>query len=801
MHLILVHIGPQFPDYINDCISQASRFIGIPIHVILPHQFIPLLSPGVIPHPIESLSSPYIDQFEQMSKLDSSFRNGFWKYATLRFFYIHAYAKKAGLNDIFHIEYDNLIYYDFAKKIDIFRQKDMWLVLDSPSRCIPSFMYFKNASALEHLLPQLIHTSSRGMNDMESLAKYYNTNKSKVGLLPIVINYPNIPQEYYENAFMFGCLFDGACVGQYIGGVDPRNTPGDTRGFINETSIFRCDRVNIEWKTVNSLNCPFLNNMPMVNLHIHSKELKRWSSTSNTPDLISGERLQNICDIYCGMREDFEFNPYILSQKSKHLDLSQLIQPFKNPFLVFCYGHRLQLLQSKIHLFQNKFVLITHNSDENITEQYRSLIDSPNIIRVYSQNVAFDHPKLSILPIGIANKMWPHGNMEVMQSVIRAGIQKTRDVYFYFDINTNFNKRSACKRALQGKGLIFGSPSNYADYLQTLAQYRFAICPEGNGLDSHRIWECLYLGVIPIMVANPFTIRLKSLYPCIVLNDWNEFTYSILDSYSQLSRHLECVKNTLTFSYYDHLIRNGTDFDIVIPVGPNEYSKMSTQIEYTRQNIIGYRHIYVVSNMNANRTRLPGCIHIDESIFPFKISTVAEYHGSRPRNGWYLQQLIKLYSSIIIPGIRENYLVLDADTYFLRPTSFFENGIILYNAGTENYDFYFNHMKRLHPSLQRVDPGLSGICHHMMFNRRFIMNLFTLVQQNHKGVEFWKVFLKEVDPTLYDLSGASEYEIYFNFMLIYNPRFMKVRPLRWINYPTIPNTPNIDYVSCHWYMT
>ncbi len=76
-----------------------------------------------------------------------------------------------------------------------------------------------------------------------------------------------------------------------------------------------------------------------------------------------------------------------------------------------------------------------------------------------------------------------------------------------------------------------------------------------------------------------------------------------------------------------------------------------------------------------------------------------------------------------------------------------------------------------------------------------------MVQQNHKGVEFWKVFLKEVDPTLYDLSGASEYEIYFNFMLTYNPRFMKVRPLRWINYPTIPNTPNIDYVSCHWYMT
>jgi len=33
-------------------------------------------------------------------------------------------------------------------------------------------------------------------------------------------------------------------------------------------------------------------------------------------------------------------------------------------------------------------------------------------------------------------------------------------------------------------------------------------------------------------------------------------------------------------------------FDIVIPLGPNEVSKMDEQLKYTKENIIGYKYIY-----------------------------------------------------------------------------------------------------------------------------------------------------------------------------------------------------------------
>jgi hypothetical protein len=30
-------------------------------------------------------------------------------------------------------------------------------------------------------------------------------------------------------------------------------------------------------------------------------------------------------------------------------------------------------------------------------------------------------------------------------------------------------------------------------------RYKYVICPRGNGIDTHRVWEALYLGVVPVV--------------------------------------------------------------------------------------------------------------------------------------------------------------------------------------------------------------------------------------------------------------------------------------------------------------
>ena len=131
--------------------------------------------------------------------------------------------------------------------------------------------------------------------------------------------------------------------------------------------------------------------------------------------LISGEKLQNIADIYLGYPEDFKYNPAIEKQIYKHKHIGEITGPYANPRIVFCYTHRIDALAKIMHFFQNEFVLITHNSDENIGENKRAaisqIVKSDKLVKWYTQNLCIQAlSKLHFLPIGIANQQWEHGH-------------------------------------------------------------------------------------------------------------------------------------------------------------------------------------------------------------------------------------------------------------------------------------------------------------------------------------------------------------------------------------------------------
>jgi hypothetical protein len=251
-------------------------------------------------------------------------------------------------------------------------------------------------------------------------------------------------------------------------------------------------------------------------------------------------------------------------------------------------------------------------------------------------------------------------------------------------------------------------------------------------------------------------------------------------------------------------------FDIIIPLGPNELSRIDTQIKYTKQNVIGYRNIYIIT-CNKN-IQINGCIMIDENIFPFKqfISQYfGEYNGKNNRNGWYFQQLIKLYSWYYIPDILDNYLVIDADVFFLKPTQFIVNDKFIYSVGNEYHIPYFKHMNLLHNSFKK-EISKSGICHHMIFNKQYLKNLFEMVETFHNNNKpFWQIFILSVKehfqhPPNFSESGASEYELYINYMIRNNMDRIMFRNLNWQNIsPTdfVSNryNHNYDFVSvCSW---
>jgi hypothetical protein len=243
-------------------------------------------------------------------------------------------------------------------------------------------------------------------------------------------------------------------------------------------------------------------------------------------------------------------------------------------------------------------------------------------------------------------------------------------------------------------------------------------------------------------------------------------------------------------------------FDIVVPVGPNDIKHVSRQLACLHY-AVGRRNIYVVTvAIDGVLPQFADCYTIDEATFPFTLNDVALRHGKRSRNGWYLQQMLKLYAGFVIDGILDTYLVVDADTYLQRPVEFIADGKPMYTVGHEYNYPYFTHMVKLHPSLRRMNQEWSGISHHMVFTKKHLTHLFQLVEGVH-GKKFWEVFFEQVVD--YDMSGASEYEIYFNFLLAYYPDEIAVRRLAWDNRPVAflddaDTCSRYDYISCHHYL-
>lgn len=262
-------------------------------------------------------------------------------------------------------------------------------------------------------------------------------------------------------------------------------------------------------------------------------------------DFISGERFQQLCSVYFGEHDDFAYNPLILQEKHKHKYISRFNEPYYNPKLVFCYTHRVPELVQKLHLFKNKFVLISHNSDYNITEKDTHFLQNEIIIHWFSQNVNVLHPKLTCIPIGIANRCWSHGNYSNWDNLSILPNESKKDFYFYFSINTNVDKRLNCKTVLESKGLKFWNNMPHPYYLDNMSRYcKYSICPEGNGIDSHRVWESLYTNTIPVCLRSVHTEILSNQYPMVLLDKWEDFTLEITEP------SIKIDKLKLSFSYY-----------------------------------------------------------------------------------------------------------------------------------------------------------------------------------------------------------------------------------------------------------
>lgn len=285
MNLVLVCLV-NFQEYILQNIEQL---------IVLGHQHIYVLTnTHLFPHfsqYVEKITLISVNSFEESMTIfnkhykqkDNQFRNGFWSLTSLRFFYINEFMRKYNIENVIHLENDVLIYYNCNVLFDKV-EKSVYLPFDTFNRNIASIMYIPNHTIFSNIL----HHYNHSKNDMENFSEI-SRKTNLIRRFPIFIQMDGqSPEEQFVSTEfdLFSFLFDAAAMGQYLGGIDPRNQSGDTRGFINEICVIKYNQYTFEWlrnernETGDNITRPFIiiqnKKYPIFNLHIHSKNLGLW---------------------------------------------------------------------------------------------------------------------------------------------------------------------------------------------------------------------------------------------------------------------------------------------------------------------------------------------------------------------------------------------------------------------------------------------------------------------------------------------------------------------------------------------
>jgi hypothetical protein len=171
------------------------------------------------------------------------------------------------------------------------------------------------------------------------------------------------------------------------------------------------------------------------------------------------------------------------------------------------------------------YVLITHNSDLAVDKTLVSAA-SANVMCWYAQNCTHADPRVVPIPIGLENLHHYHAGIpEHFEAHRMAAKRKQPRIVVGFSLGSNVPWRQEAQDIASRLSCADCLPARLAqpEYMQTLARYMFVLAPPGNGLDTHRAWEALYLGVVPIVKDSVAMRSFAELgVPLWIVRSWDE---------------------------------------------------------------------------------------------------------------------------------------------------------------------------------------------------------------------------------------------------------------------------------------
>ncbi len=170
-------------------------------------------------------------------------------------------------------------------------------------------------------------------------------------------------------------------------------------------------------------------------------------------------------------------------------------------------------------------LVMAGDSDLDFTPEKLKSLKLPRNVYCFIQNLnAPESENIRLLPIGIEDPKWAKNGMPwnfVRKYQIRlkknktlVGPFKTTHPDRQILMDSTFNPKSV--------DVMSSRVASFA-YARRASTYRYIACPRGAGIDTHRFWETLYRGSVPVVERSHWAETIKATgLPMVVVDSWNE---------------------------------------------------------------------------------------------------------------------------------------------------------------------------------------------------------------------------------------------------------------------------------------
>jgi hypothetical protein len=235
---------------------------------------------------------------------------------------------------------------------------------------------------------------------------------------------------------------------------------------------------------------------------------------------------------------------------------------FSSGNIVFCKIDAILSFFERLRLTRRKIILVSGQGDLPC-DAFRQSFMPENVYHWFATNVTFPNKRVTSLPLGLGSPNSPTTLTEKqILDAKNSGIASEAWLYVNFRADTNPAERRLPyeyfkKISKTSSWVTFETPSERGvnnDYLRQLVRHRFVLCPPGNGIDTHRMWEALLAGVTPVVKRSPAMEPFSKL-PIIFVDDFREISLDLLEK-----AHLEIKMSVgphlmMSESYWAELIK------------------------------------------------------------------------------------------------------------------------------------------------------------------------------------------------------------------------------------------------------